>query len=284
MIVLDDVVVRLGDVEALRGATLAVDARTVAVIGENGSGKSTFARLVAGLTTAASGTVRVLGLDPEHEIHELRRRVAMVFSNPDAQIVMPTVAEDVAFSIRGQRPRRGARRRSCEQADARLRTSRFGSGADGAGDGAEEAGGKAGGTGDRAGGTGGKAGGTDDGAEEAADRVAQTLERFGLAALAERPAHDLSGGQKQLLALAGAFIRHPDLVVADEPTAYLDARNARLVADHLLADAGHRLVLATHDLALARRCEAAVLFREGRVQELGEPATIIARYEASLQC
>ncbi|WEG08565.1 ABC transporter ATP-binding protein [Microbacterium horticulturae] len=230
VISLHDVVVRLGEVDALRGATLDVDARTIAVIGENGSGKSTFARLLAGLVPAASGTVRVLGLDPARDVADLRRRVAVVFSNPDSQIVMPTVAEDVAFSLR---PQRGRERLTKDAAAA---------------------------------------------------RVAAALARFGLTELAERPAHDLSGGQKQLLALAGAFIREPELVIADEPTAYLDARNARLVGDHLLADTGHRLVLATHDLALARRCDVAVLFADGRVRSTGTPADVVAEYEALLTC
>lgn len=230
VIALRDAVVRLGEVDALRGVTLETDARRIAVIGENGSGKSTFARLLAGLVTASSGSVRVLGLDPARDVAELRRRVAVVFSNPDAQIVMPTVAEDVAFSLRPQRRR--------ERHDRDATTA----------------------------------------------RVAASLARFGLAELADRPSHDLSGGQKQLLALAGAFVREPELVIADEPTAYLDARNARLVADHLLADDAHRLVLATHDLALAQRCEIAVLFAGGQVRAVGDAADVAAQYEASLRC
>ncbi|NYD74512.1 biotin transport system ATP-binding protein [Leifsonia soli] len=223
---LDGVGVRLGEVDALRDVSLALDARTVAVIGENGSGKSTFARLLAGLVAPGAGVTRILGLDPVRQAAELRRRVAVVFSNPDAQIVMPTVAEDVAFSLRPERLGRDELRR----------------------------------------------------------RVDAALERFGLSALRERSSHDLSGGQKQLLALAGAFVREPELVVADEPTTYLDARNARRVSDHLLADTGHRLVLVTHDLALAERCGAAVLFAGGRVEAVGRPAEVIADYEAALAC
>ncbi|NUU07811.1 ABC transporter ATP-binding protein [Leifsonia sp. C5G2] len=225
-IALDDVRVRLGEVDALLGVTLALDARTVAVIGENGSGKSTFARLLAGLLAPAAGHLRVLGLDPVRQAAELRRRVAVVFSNPDAQIVMPTVAEDVAFSLRPQRLPRDEQRR----------------------------------------------------------RVDAALDRFGLTALRDRSSHDLSGGQKQLLALAGAFVREPDLVVADEPTAYLDARNAGRVAAHLLDEGDHRLVLVTHDLALAERCDTAVLFAAGRVEAVGRPADIVAEYERVLSC
>lgn len=225
-IALDDVRVRLGEVDALLDVTLALDARTVAVIGENGSGKSTFARLLAGLLPPSAGSLRVLGLDPVRQVAELRRRVAVVFSNPDAQIVMPTVAEDVAFSLRPERLPRDEQRR----------------------------------------------------------RVDASLERFGLAALHDRSSHDLSGGQKQLLALAGAFVREPELVVADEPTAYLDARNARRVAAHLLDEGDHRLVLVTHDLALAERCDAAVLFAAGRVEAVGRPSDVVAEYERVLSC
>ena len=223
---LDAVTVRLGDTDVLCDVSADLDARTVAVIGENGSGKSTFARLLGGLVARSSGTMRILGLDPAAHAKELQRRTALVFSNPDAQILMPTVAEDVAFSLRADR---------LPAADQR-------------------------------------------------ERVAAALDRFGLTDLAERASHDLSGGQKQLLALCGAFIRRPDLVVADEPTAYLDARNARRVADHLFADTGHRLVLVTHDLELARRCDAAVLFAQGRLTAVGEPAAIIGEYEAILRC
>jgi biotin transport system ATP-binding protein len=218
--------VRLGDTDVLRDVTLSLSARTTAIIGENGSGKSTLARLLAGLAAATSGTARVLGFDPAGEASALRRRVAVVFSNPDAQIVMPTVSEDVAFSLRA------------EKLAAAERTT----------------------------------------------RVTAALERFGLAQLAARSCHDLSGGQKQLLALCGAFVRQPELVIADEPTAYLDARNARRVADHLFADSGHRLVLVTHDLELARRCEVAVLVEDGRVDAVGDAGAIAERYEERLRC
>jgi biotin transport system ATP-binding protein len=221
-----DLGVRLDGRDVLRGVTLDLEARTIAVIGDNGSGKSTFARVLAGLVRRDAGDVRVLGLDPDRDASEHRRRVALVLSNPDAQIVMPVVSEDVAFSLRPERLPRAER----------------------------------------------------------AERVARALDRFGLTDLAERPAHDLSGGQKQLLAVCGAFVREPDLVVADEPTAFLDARNARRVAGHLLADTGHALVLVTHDLGLARRCDAAVLFADGRAMAAGVASDVVDAYERALTC
>lgn len=71
----------------------------VAVVGSNGSGKSTLARLLNGLLVPTEGTVRVAGLDPSRPDHrwEIRRRVGLVFQNPENQIVATTVEDDVAF-------------------------------------------------------------------------------------------------------------------------------------------------------------------------------------------
>ncbi|GAB6932386.1 energy-coupling factor transporter ATPase [Calditerricola satsumensis] len=85
---------------ALRGVTLTVTrGEWVAIVGPNGSGKSTLAKLVAGLLLPAEGRVTVCGIstDDESRSAELRRRVAIVFQNPDNQLVAPTVEEDVAF-------------------------------------------------------------------------------------------------------------------------------------------------------------------------------------------
>ena len=223
---LDNVTVALDGNPILNGITLTIDRPRVAVIGANGSGKSTFARLVGGLVGATSGNVSVLGLNPARQRAELRRRVSFIFSNPDAQIVMPTVAEDVALSLRREHLP----------------------------------------------------------AAERAARVAEALEEFGLAGMAARAAHDLSGGQKQMLALCAALIRRPDLVIADEPTAFLDARNSRAIADRLLGGSHHRLVLVTHDLALAARCDSVVLFDGGLVIDVGEPADMVRQYEDLLRC
>ena len=78
---------------ALSGINLELTAKSVAVIGANGSGKSTFARLLNGLVKPTSGKVSVMGKSPAVS------EVGFVFSNPDLQIVMPTVFEDVAFSL-----------------------------------------------------------------------------------------------------------------------------------------------------------------------------------------
>ena len=80
-------------------------------------------------------------------------------------------------------------------------------------------------------------------------RGSRSAARFGLAGHADHPTHLLSGGQKQLLALAAVLIRRPAVVVADEPTTLLDLRNARMVAE-LIAGLDEQVVLVTHHLHL----------------------------------
>jgi energy-coupling factor transport system ATP-binding protein len=89
-------------VEALRGVSFELaQGKTTVVLGANGSGKSTLARLVNGLLLPGEGCVEVDGLDTRSadSIWELRRRVGLVFQNPDNQIVGTTVEEDVAFGL-----------------------------------------------------------------------------------------------------------------------------------------------------------------------------------------
>ncbi|ASF08457.1 putative ABC transporter ATP-binding protein [Nocardia brasiliensis NBRC 14402] len=89
-----------GERKVLRGIDLRITERRVGIIGANGSGKSTLARMINGLLTPTSGTVTVDGVDVARKGAQVRRKVGFVFTDPDTQIVMPTVAEDLAFSLR----------------------------------------------------------------------------------------------------------------------------------------------------------------------------------------
>lgn len=100
MIRLEGVSHRYGERPVLTDVTLELDGPRTAVIGANGSGKSTLARLLNGLVLPRQGTVTIDGLDTRRDGAAVRRKVGFVFTDPDAQIVMPTVAEDVAFSLR----------------------------------------------------------------------------------------------------------------------------------------------------------------------------------------
>jgi cobalt transport protein ATP-binding subunit len=85
--------------QALRGVDLRVEAgERVALIGPNGAGKTTLVLHLNGILRAGAGQLAVAGMEvaPPH-LQEIRRRVGIVFQDPDDQLFMPTVGEDVAF-------------------------------------------------------------------------------------------------------------------------------------------------------------------------------------------
>lgn len=195
-----------GERVLLEPTTLSLTERRVGVIGANGSGKSTMARLLNGLVTPTTGRVLVDGLDVAKHGAEVRRRVGFCFTDPAAQLVMPTCVEDVELSLRRSERDPATRRR----------------------------------------------------------RALEVLDRHGLGEHAHQSVHDLSGGQRQLLALAGVLATDPDVVVADEPTTLLDLANSRRIGD-LLLSLPQQLVLLTHDLDLAARCDRVLVVERGRV-------------------
>lgn len=88
--------------EVLKGIDVKIkQGEFVAVLGHNGSGKSTFAKHLNGILLPSSGKVYVDGIDTsdEDKLFELRQRAGMVFQNPDNQIVSSIVEEDVAFAL-----------------------------------------------------------------------------------------------------------------------------------------------------------------------------------------
>jgi len=94
------------------------------------------------------------------------------------------------------------------------------------------------------------------------------LERVGLGERLNHRPQTLSGGEQQRVALARAFAARPAILFADEPTGSLDDANGQKVIDLLFQlnqDIGSTLVLVTHDLALAQRCQRQILIRAGKI-------------------
>lgn len=222
-----EVVVKLpgdgGDRTVLSPTSLALTEHRIGVIGANGSGKSTLARMLNGLVQASSGTVRIDDLDVRRDAAAVRRTVGFCFTDPAAQLVMPTCVEDIELSLRRQE-RSASRRRELALA---------------------------------------------------------VLEENGLAEHAHDSVHSLSGGQKQMLALAGVLAVQPTIVVADEPTTLLDLANTRRVGD-LLLSIPQQLVLVTHDLELAARCDRVLVVADAAVVFDGDPAAAVDHYVASV--
>lgn len=109
-------------------------------------------------------------------------------------------------------------------------------------------------------------------------RVDATLERFGLADFAERSPHTLSGGQKQLLALAAVMVIDPILIIADEPTTLLDLRNRDRIKREF-ARLEQQLIVVTHDLDFLRDFDRVICIDDHRIAADGRPAEVIDFYQ-----
>ncbi len=222
-ITFDAVRVLAGERELLAVPSLTLEERRISVIGPNGGGKSTLLQLIDGLVEPTEGYVGVHGLDTIEDGREVRRRVGFVFSNPAAQLVMPTPQEDVELSLQRTVKDRSARRR----------------------------------------------------------RAAACLEELGIAELAVRSSHELSGGQQQLVALATVLVLEPEVLVLDEPTTLLDLVNAQRfsrIVQSLAREKGIRIITATHDLELAADADRCLLVERGGIRADGAPAGVIAQY------
>lgn len=221
-----------GELTILHPVTLELTERRISIIGGNGSGKSTLARLINGLIEPSTGSVEIVTstsaegaegqrFDTRRDGAAVRRRVGFVFTDPSAQLIMPTVIEDVSLSLR--------------------RTHR-------------------------------------DKVERHAAAMT-VLERFGISHLAEDSVHTLSGGQKQLLAIASVLATDPAILVADEPTTLLDLRNAQIIGD-LLMTIPQQVCIVTHDLTLASRADRTLVVEGGSIVFDGAPSDAIADYRA----
>lgn len=219
MIELVDVTHRFGERAVLSDINLTLRERRIAIIGANGSGKSTFARLLNGLQIPTRGRILVDGTDTRRDGAAVRRKVGFGFQNPDNQIVFPVVSEDLAFGMKHL----GLPRPVVEQ------------------------------------------------------RIREVLDRYGLAQLHDAQTYHLSGGEKQLLALAGVLVTEPEYVVLDEPVTLLDLRNARRVA-RVVASLPQTVIVVSHDLDLLEGFERAIVLDGGRIVADGTPDEAIRTY------
>jgi putative ABC transport system ATP-binding protein len=105
---------------------------------------------------------------------------------------------------------------------------------------------------------------------QAADKAGQLLQRVGLESRADNLPSQLSGGEKQRIALCRAMINHPKLLFADEPTGNLDSENGKIVLSQLIDlknDQGATLILVTHNPEIAKAADRVLVLTDGRLSD-----------------
>lgn len=219
MLDVKDLTVTYGDgTRGLDGAALHLESgEKCALIGENGAGKTTLLMALVGVLQSG-GTVTAAGVPLTAETREeVRRKMGLVMQNPDDQLFLPTVLQDVAFGPRnmGKSP------------------------------------------------------------EEAEDMAGAMLERLQISHLKQKSALRLSGGEKRMAALASVLVMEPEILLLDEPTAFLDPKARRRLME-TLKELPQTMLIATHDLGFALEvCPSTLLLREGKCIAKGESRTLL---------
>ena len=216
-------------IQALKGINLQIAAtEKVAIIGANGSGKSTLLLHLNGLLLPQHGEI-VVGemLVIPRNLSAIRNFVGLVFQNPDDQLFMPTIWEDIAFGLMNQ----GIR------------------------------------------------------GDDLKMQVAEAFVSVGLdvAKYRDRLSHNLSGGEKKRVAIAGVLAMQPQVLVFDEPSAQLDPRSRRQLIQ-LLQTRSETQLIATHDLDLVLElCDRTVVLSEGEIVYDGETKQVLSDREFLLE-
>lgn len=201
--------------------------RCMGIVGANGAGKSTLLLTLCGVLLPQAGAVEIADvLLSKQTLNDIRSRVGMVFQNPDDQLFMPTIYEDVAFGPRN-----------------------FGK------------------------------------PEEEVGRIVDAaLTQCNIQHLKDRSPLRLSGGEKRMAAMAAVLSMQPQVLLLDEPSAFLDPR-ARRNLINLLQTLPQTKLIATHDLPLALElCDEVAVLQKGRVLLRGRSEDLFYDAQIMEQC
>ena len=208
---------------AVNGVSLEIEeGEFVCVLGHNGSGKSTLSKLLVGLLEAKSGTIQICGLElNEKNIDEIRKKIGIVFQNPDNQFVGITVKDDIAFGLENRKVNR----------------------------------------------------------EKMLELIDKYSKLVNMHEFLDRNPEDLSGGEKQRVAIAGVLAMNPEIIIFDEATSMLDPRCVNEVLD-IIKDLKNKktIISITHNLDEALFADRVVVMHEGRIVLNGSPKEVFENY------
>ena len=208
---------------AVNGVSLEIEeGEFVCILGHNGSGKSTLSKLLVGLLEAKSGTIQICGLElNEKNIDEIRKKIGIVFQNPDNQFVGITVKDDIAFGLENRKVNR----------------------------------------------------------EKMLELIDKYSKLVNMHEFLDRNPEDLSGGEKQRVAIAGVLAMNPEIIIFDEATSMLDPRCVNEVLD-IIKDLKNKktIISITHNLDEALFADRVVVMHEGRIVLNGSPKEVFENY------
>jgi len=209
--------------KALESLSISVnEGGKVAVLGANGSGKTTLFLCLNGILKPQKGNIFYRGKPLQYDrksLKELRRKVGIVFQDPDMQLFSPTVFQEIAF---------GPLNLGLKQ-------------------------------------------------EEVLSRVNKAVEATGIANLSEKATHLLSYGQKKQVSIAAILAMKPEVVISDEPTAWLDQKHAEIIMSLFseINSSGTTVLISTHDPNLAYSwADEVIILHEGKALAAGRPAEV----------
>ena len=186
-------------------------------LGENGSGKSTLFFLLNGLLKPDSGEIYFNGEKLKYkkkDLENLRKKVGIVFQDPEVQIFAPTVYQEMAYGLQN------------------LNYSN----------------------------------------EKIEEKISEISAELNMKKLLEKPCHHLSYGQKKRVTIASILAMEPEILVLDEPTAWLDFKNIKKTLEMIkkLCKRGKTLVISTHDIDFAYEvADYIYILNEGKIVKHG---------------
>ena len=209
---------------AVNGVNLNIEkGEFVCILGHNGSGKSTLSKLLVGLLQAKKGSIKIDGIELNEEtIDELRKKIGIVFQNPDNQFVGITVKDDIAFGLENRQVKRS----------------------------------------------------------EMLELIDKYSKLVSMNEFLDRNPEELSGGEKQRVAIAGVLAMDPEIIIFDEATSMLDPRGVREVLDVIKGLKNKKTILSiTHNLSEALMADRVVVMNKGVVVLNGSPKTVFENYD-----